>query len=87
MTTADCSSALIGSLLASIGGLDLSVMAALVGHHAWHAETTPHTNRVLACLWPDVPREVPGDRNTTRTCRRTRLWSQASLLPRQSSRT
>ncbi|WPB91379.1 DNA cytosine methyltransferase [Streptomyces malaysiensis] len=48
MSSADV---LIGSLCSGVGGLDLGVQAALGGHIAWHTETDPHANQVLARHW------------------------------------
>ncbi|MER8160252.1 DNA cytosine methyltransferase [Streptomyces sp. NPDC094472] len=42
---------LIGSLCSGVGGLDLGVQTALGGHIAWHAETDPQANQVLARHW------------------------------------
>lgn len=56
----------IGSLFSGVGGLDLGLEWAGVGHPAWFAECEPYPASILRRRWPGVP-VVPDVRDVTPT--------------------
>jgi len=46
----------IGSLFSGIGGLELGLERAGVGHAIWQAEADPFCRQILARHWPETPR-------------------------------
>src|SRR5574338_1226981 len=45
----------IGSIFSGIGGIELGLERAGLGHTVFHAETDPYCSRVLERHWPGVP--------------------------------